>query len=45
MSKLYKGNPVARDLRSPKYALRVVPTHKQYKRAKSRSDWRRDASV
>ena len=38
--KLYKGNRVARDLRSPKYAMRVVPTHKQYRRAKAKRDWR-----
>ena len=38
--KLYKGNRVARDLRSPKYAMRVVPTHKQYRRAKAKQEWR-----
>lgn len=41
-SKLYKGNRVARDLRSPKYAMRVVPAHKQYSRAKAKRDWRHD---
>lgn len=44
MNKLYNGNHVAKDLRSPKYAMRVVPTHKQYNRAKSRTDWKRDAA-
>lgn len=40
MNKLYKGNRVAKDLRSPKYAMRVVPTHKQYNRAKQRNNWK-----
>jgi hypothetical protein len=44
MNKLHNGNRVAKDLRSPKYAMRVVPTHKQYNRAKSRIDWKRDAA-
>lgn len=44
-TKLYKGNAVARDLRSPKYVMRVVPAHKQYNRAKQRNDWQRNASV
>jgi hypothetical protein len=44
MTKLRNGNYVAKDLRSPKYAMRVVPTHKQYNRAKARTDWKRDAA-
>jgi hypothetical protein len=44
MNKLYNGNRVAKDLRSAKYAMRVVPTHKQYNRAKARNNWKRDAA-
>ena len=42
MTKLHNGNRVAKDLRSPKYAMRVVPTHKQYRRAKAKRDWSND---
>lgn len=39
MSRTKRGNAVAKDLRSPKYAMRVVPTFKQYNRAKAKRDW------
>ena len=39
MSRTKRGNAVAKDLRSPKYAMRVVPTFKQYNRAKAKRSW------
>lgn len=32
--KLYRGNHVAKDLRTPKYRMRVVPLKKVYSRKK-----------
>jgi len=34
-----KKNVVAKDLRTPKYRMRVVPAHKQYNRAKAKRNW------
>lgn len=39
MARTKRGNVVAKDLRSPKYAMRVVPLYKQYNRAKVKRDW------
>lgn len=33
-TKLYRGNHVAKDLRTPKYRMRVVPLEKVYSRKK-----------
>ncbi len=34
-----RKNVVAKDLRTPKYRMRVVPGIKQYNRAKAKRNW------
>jgi len=40
--KLYRGNPVAKRVRTPEFRMRVVPAAKQYNRAKDKRGWLRD---
>lgn len=40
MAKTKRGNPIAKDLRTPKYRVRIVPDYKQYNRARSNREWR-----
>lgn len=41
--KIYRGNPVAKRLRTSQFRQRVVPAAKQYNRAKDNRNWKREA--
>lgn len=38
--KLYRGNPVAKALRTDTFRMRVVPLAKKYARAKANRQWK-----